>query len=228
MSFDRINTAVYIASASSLENSELYNKAYAGVCDDRRKKVDAFKLAKDRRLSLAAEVLLRHALKSAGYDGTPSGFKYGENGKPYLSGTDIHFNISHSGDFAVCAVSKAEVGCDIEKEETPNLKVAKRFFSADEYVDIIAESTLKRQRELFFRYWTLKESFVKATGLGMKMPLDAFSVTLDGAVSVRQTHDKKDYAFAEYDGIAGYKCAVCIADKECVAEFCTVNLFDLI
>lgn len=73
----------------------------------------------------------------------------------------------------------------------------------------------EERNELFFRYWTLKESFMKATGLGMKLPLDSFSIIIgkNGGISVRQNLDSNNYDFVENGAFHGYKCALCVAGK---------------
>ena len=55
------------------------------------------------------------------------------SGKPYIVDSDIHFNISHSGDYVMCCCSKAPVGCDIQQIKALNIKVARRFFTENEY-----------------------------------------------------------------------------------------------
>ena len=90
----------------------------------------------------------------------------------------MHFNLSHSGSYAVCAVSDAPVGVDIEvRRKNTNLKVAKRFFSQAENDYIDSFETLESREDAFYRIWTLKEAFVKATGEGLSRPLNEFSFT---------------------------------------------------
>jgi Phosphopantetheinyl transferase len=92
-----------------------------------------------------------------------------ETGKPYVVGRDdIHFNLSHSGRLAVCALSqKHEIGIDIELIENGNINaesIARRYFTADEN-----EYLQKSNYGLpgFYRMWTRKESFLKCTGEGL-------------------------------------------------------------
>ena len=95
--------------------------------------------------------------------------------KPYLANiSDIHFNISHSGNFVVCALSDKTVGIDIEQVKPVELKIAKRFFSAGEYEFIAAKADNKTLA--FYKIWTMKESYVKWEGKGLSMPLKSFNV----------------------------------------------------
>ena len=80
----------------------------------------------------------------------------------------------------------------------------------------IGEAIPKRDQrdlrsDLFFRYWTLKESFLKATGLGMKLPMDEFQIRLGTDIDVIQSVDSRRYTFREYDDLPGCRCALCAA-----------------
>ena len=197
------------------------------VSDTRKNKAMSYRFMKDRCLSLGAELLLRDALCDFGIDRTePLEFEYRKNGKPYLSGYDnIFFNLSHSGDYVMCAVSEFEVGCDIQKMDKADMKLAERFFTEREYHAIADLSTEEERRDMFYRYWTLKESFMKVTGLGMQLALDTFEIlignpdsmlkpaadTSDTCITLTQSVDDRTYSFTEYDSIPGYKAAVCTA-----------------
>ena len=202
---------LYAASVAPLADDDLYTAAYRAVSPARQEKTDRFRFEQDKRLSLGAELLLRHALCSAGLDEVPMTFAYGAQGKPQFKDGDVFFNFSHSGEYVVCALAPYEVGCDVEKITPINLNIARRFFFRNEYADIAAQETIKARNELFFRYWTLKESFMKVTGLGMKLPLDAFEIVCAPEITVHQMVDARQYSFAEFDELVGYKCALCAA-----------------
>lgn len=202
---------VYAASVEPLKEEALYARAYAAVSPERRQKADRFRFAADRRLSLGAALLLRCALRAEGLP-VPSGeVVYGEQGKPFWKDSALHFNLSHSGEYALCALAPCEVGCDIAQITPIDLALARRFFTRAEYEAIAAQETPEAQRELFFRCWALKESFLKATGLGLKLPLNAFSFVLGESVSVVQAVDRRSYTFAEFADLPGYRCALCAA-----------------
>jgi len=96
-------------------------------------------------------------------------------GKPYpANAPGIHFNISHSGDIVVCALSDAPVGVDIEVFRAVKPGVAKRFFSDDEN-EFISLGGINPDMA-FFKIWTMKESYVKWEGRGLSALLDTFSV----------------------------------------------------
>lgn len=94
-----------------------------------------------------------------------------EKGKPYLSGGDICFNLSHSGDYVLCTAGDEQVGCDIQEIKKYNEKIAKRFFTEKEY-EALEKSESKESD--FTKLWTLKESVLKYQGDGISGGLDAF------------------------------------------------------
>ena len=103
-----------------------------------------------------------------------------EYGKPFLENHKLEFNLSHSGNFALMAVSQVhKVGVDVERIRS-NLEhdsIARRFFSANEIAELMALPP--DQKELaFFNCWTRKEAYIKAQGLGLTLPLNSFDVSL--------------------------------------------------
>jgi 4'-phosphopantetheinyl transferase len=111
-------------------------------------------------------------------------FTFTVHGKPELAASmkapDLRFNLSHSGDWAVLAVTRGrEVGIDLEQVR-PRVDMeglARRFFAPGEVA--VLTSVAPCERELtFFNCWTRKEAFIKATGEGLSRPLDSFEVSL--------------------------------------------------
>ncbi|GIU13592.1 4'-phosphopantetheinyl transferase superfamily protein [Shewanella sp. MBTL60-007] len=122
-------------------------------------------------------------------------FEYGEKGKPRLSQaqflhTGIHFNISHSGDWLVVGICKQlssnrrgeqdsnslEFGVDIERcRDSTNIHaILSHYFSEPEKEALLA-LPIELQRERFFDLWALKESYIKAKGLGLALSLKSFA-----------------------------------------------------
>ncbi len=210
-----IATKIYAANVTPLKDGALYNAAYYMATEERRKKTDGFRFERDRRLSVGAELLLMKGLEEWGINPKEIKYYYGKNGKPCLAGKqDIYFNISHSGEAVICAVSLFEVGCDIEKVSDVNLKIAERFFCEDEYEMIMSQKTEELKREMFFRLWTLKESFIKLTGMGIGMPMKSFSIKPDkDKIIVKQEHAFNACYFQELFLWKNYKCSVCGFDS---------------
>ena len=125
---------------------------------------------------------------------------------------DIHFNLTHSGDFAAGVCGVGPVGIDVETVGVMKEKTARRFFHGGEYRYLEKIEDEESRREAFFRLWVLKESFMKVTGLGMRLPLNAFEIRLDGReIEVDQTVDDRHYYFKEF-ALENSRMAVCSAD----------------
>ncbi len=128
---------------------------------------------------------LRHLLAS--YVDIPAdtiSFSVGARGKPAVVTPDagVFFNLSHSGDVGVAAVSRSyDVGVDIERERDVSDGLAERFFSSREVASLqVLDGT--RQHAAFFRCWTRKEAFVKATGEGIGRGLNSFDVSIEDSM----------------------------------------------
>lgn len=114
---------------------------------------------------LVSDILLKYVLKTHfSIPMSKLNVQLGELGKPYLpSYPDIHFNISHSGNYVVCAISDSPVGIDIQTNLVYKQRIAKRVLSP-ERVREIEEST--HPDLLFTRYWAEKEAILKMVGCG--------------------------------------------------------------
>lgn len=160
-----------------------------------------FRFEQDSRHFVAARGWLRTVL--ARYlDTSPADlrFDYGAHGKPVLSkGCDLRFNLSHSHDIALLAVTKRrELGIDVEfiKESILGPEIAECCFSAAEIAELRALPR-EQQRAAFFAGWTRKESYIKGTGAGLFGPLDRFTVSLapnESHVSLRVHDDEREAA----------------------------------
>lgn len=99
-------------------------------------------------------------------------------GKPYFPDVPkIHFNLSHCHGLAVCGISESPLGVDAEEIRPLRERVMRRAFSAEE-TQAVHESACPD--ETFFRHWTLKESYVKAIGIGISHPLKSVPFSLNG------------------------------------------------
>lgn len=204
------STTAYFADISPLSDASLFSRVYESVSSERKAKTDRMRFMKDKILSLGAEYLLMCACRDFGIDYRDERIVTGECSKPFFTFSPYFFNLSHSGERAMCIMSRFPAGCDVEKVATPDIKIAERFFAADEYDLINSCSTPKEQNAMFFRIWTLKESFVKCTGQGFHLPPDSFSIQLADGIKVRQTYDGGEYSFFENHFDDGYRYACCI------------------
>lgn len=205
-----MRTGIYIADTTALEDSALFERLYALMPLYRRKKIDAMRLPRDKRLSLGAGAALCKALGDLGQKQMPP-VACGENGKPYFPDLPaLQFNLSHSKTKVMCVISDTAVGCDVEQISAADVRLAKRFFSAKEYEIIADQGSEEAQKRMFCRIWTLKESFMKATGKGFSLPLDQFTVYPDGdQIRLKQALDSERYAFFELPPEDGFCYACC-------------------
>ena len=121
---------------------------------------------------------------------------------------DFHFNISHSGDWVVLATGPSPLGIDVERIKDIDLDIAKRFFSGREYDDLMLKPDEERF-SYFFNLWTLKESYIKAVGKGLSLPLDSFSMVMeDNRITIKTESDDNRF-FRQYPVAAGYKLSIC-------------------
>lgn len=106
----------------------------------------------------------------------------------------------------------------IEEIRPIELDIAERFFAPMEYRRLIRESK-SRQLEYFYDLWTLKESYLKATGAGLTLPLSSFAIHKDrdaGAISISQTHSAHTFYFRQYEVDPSYKLSVCSTEESFV------------
>ena len=176
--------------------------AYKLLPESRKKKVDNFRFEKDKRLSAGAYLLLDELLKEENI--TQPAFKIGEYGKAYISNYEnIYFNMSHSGKLVACAISDMEIGVDVEYNDPEiDLNIAKNYFYNSEYENIMKS---QNPSDEFFKYWVLKESYMKYTGLGFNLPLDSFEIIIDEKITLKNKNHPK---FNLFD-IENYKLATC-------------------
>ena len=161
-------------------------------------------MKEDRALSVGVWALYQKALRESGLS------------------EKMVFNLSHSGHYVLCSIADTETartGCDLEKTGIPRLKVARRFFCRFEWDYIQKKASEDERKEAFYRYWVLKESFMKATRLGMKLPLDAFAIRLsegeDPVLTKKPDTIEGRFYFREYpEPERGFFAAVCSEDPD--------------
>lgn len=151
-----------------------------------------FAFDKDRCLFLVARALLRTTL-SRYAPVAPAAWKFErtERGKLFLSANSpappLRFNISHSQQMAVCAVTcNRNVGVDVESTRRQTDQKIATYFLSDSELSHLHGTDGEARRELFYRYWTLKEAYAKAVGAGLALRFTEFSFRLgaQGAPSI--------------------------------------------
>jgi 4'-phosphopantetheinyl transferase len=179
---------VWRARPASIATPEQHAQARAVLSVDERSQLDRFVLERPRQEYLAAHVLVRTTL-SRYADVAPEAweFRTGPWGRPELVAPNapirLRFNLTHTDGLVACAVTRdRDVGIDAEargrRPTTPDL--ADHFFAPAEAAALRALPEPMRSAR-FLDYWTLKEAYIKARGMGLAIPLDRFWFDLDGA-----------------------------------------------
>lgn len=169
------------------------------------------------------------------------GYCYGPQGKPFLGEEtrqylleqgkkdEIYFNLSHSGKHAVLVISDEPVGIDVECEKKQRLKVARRCFCPEEYEDIVGADSEEEQDARFLLYWTMKESFIKRDGRGMRIPLNSFCIhRREHELSYVDDEERKERLYFRHFYPEG-KCCVSICGQTVESvEMAVVTMDDII
>lgn len=197
---------LYLADISALYDP-LYDSSKISLLPiERQNKILKYKLADDRKRSLAAGMIMDKILIENNIPA--NSIYYGSNGKPYADG--IFFNVAHSGNCAFGVSSDCEIGCDVEIIKQAHLDIAKRFFTESEY-NYISDS--ENKDNIFFKLWTIKESYIKFTGEGLRTPLNSFEIQVnDDNISIIENSKKKS-CFVTHFEFNYHSFAICSTEQ---------------
>lgn len=200
---------IYLAKINPSLSQQKFNTLLQLISEENREKCLRFKFKEDALRTMYGELMVRHVLhKHFSLKNEDIKIVRSDNGKPYIKGCPIHFNISHAGEFVVCAFSEQKVGIDIEKIKDIDLDIAKRFFCQSEYEDLLAQNPTN-QLNYFYSLWTLKESYLKWLGSGMSIPLDSFCFKMTDTNISCLDENRKVTPFFQQFFIEGYKLSLC-------------------
>ena len=163
----------------------------------RRRRLERLRYAPAREASLGAGLLWRFVMERHGVD-PEEPVRFLQAGKPVFTQLeDVHFSLSHSGPYAMCAISDRPIGVDVQQIKPIHMSVARRFHFRER--DWLAEQPQHEQQRAFFRIWTRKEAWVKAVSRDQLLNLDAADVR----------HGAPGWQFGEYRLEEEYLAAVC-------------------
>ena len=121
---------IYLLDCSVLDDDSVFYKYYNLMSAYRKNKIDRLIPRKSKNLSLGAGILLDYYLRQHKLQEKEMVYSFNQSEKPYFSNyPNLCFNLSHSGNIAICVFSDKEVGCDVEQIDKPLEDVAKRFFT---------------------------------------------------------------------------------------------------
>ena len=175
---------VHVWNASLDVSDDTIRNAWAILSPDEVARAEQLRIEKDRKRFVVARGTLRKILSVIlGVPPSVVHFETTIHGKPVLaaehSRAGIQFNLSHSHDLALYAVTQSRrIGIDLEYiREIDALNVAEHFFSREEYENL-RRLPADQQRAAFFTCWTRKEAYIKARGEGLARSLQSFEVSI--------------------------------------------------
>lgn len=162
---------LYFTQAQLNINIDEYDRLWGLLSLDERDRANRLRHHSTRQSFVAARGNLREIL-GAWLNCEPEDiqFGYGDRGKPFVQNHRVHFNLAHSQDLAIYVISNDyAVGIDLEYVDRGRdvIKIAKRYFAEAEQALIMGAGDRYVQQQTFFKAWTLKEAYAKATGQGI-------------------------------------------------------------
>ena len=163
-----------------------------------RLKINRYQRREDRQARLFGRLLLLEGLKSFGYDySNLNCISYNEFGRLFIN-DQVDFNISHSNEYVICSITNAgRVGVDIERIKPFDISEIDQYMTLKELEEIHTASDSCRE---FYKYWTSKESILKADGRGLSASLREMTLNLNKAIFqgqnwfLRQVNIDPDYS----------------------------------
>jgi len=183
--FELENNGVLVLEISTVCSEKHVHDLHRTLSPDERERAEKFLFDHARTTFILTRGVLRAVLGAfTGKDPSEIAFVYETHGKPVLQGeaeNKIHFNVSHTKEKALIAVTRVgDVGIDVEyiRALKYGSRIAERFF-AEEEIKSLRALPKRLQRKAFFTCWARKESFIKAKGGGLTIPLRSFAVSVD-------------------------------------------------
>lgn len=211
-----INLEFFKNDISTFNNLFLYDY----ISCEKKNRIIQYKFEQDTLRSLYAELLVRYiVIKWIGLKNEDITIEKNKYGKPYLyNHPNFQFNISHSGFWIVVAFGNHPVGVDVEKIKEIDLNLIK-YFSTEEKIWLESIALYDARLRYFFKLWTLKESFIKAVGKGLYLPLDSFTIKdLDTAPRILGISSSYYYRLLNLKLNKEYELAVCLTNGEAMSQ----------
>lgn len=159
---------IYSFYIDDFESIPLNDELIALLSEERINKIEKLRRADDKIRSLYSELLARYALKKE-FNLAAEDIKFTMNRfyKPLLVGYEnVHFNLSHSGNWIVCAVSDSPIGIDVEKLETGDNRFIEEILHRKE-IEYIKQFEDNEKNTKYYTFWCLKEAYGKYMGVGL-------------------------------------------------------------
>ena len=215
---------LYFSHPEQITDPELLQRYKSLLTEDELTQMSRYYFAGHRHQYLITRALIRTSL-SAYYPVDPAEWRFGKNdyGKPQISYPEgvfpARFNLSHTDGLIMCGFARDyDIGVDVEdgkRTTRAGLEGLSSYFSAQEIEDL-GKLPPEQQKQRFFDYWTLKESYIKARGMGLAIPLGKFSFKFnENNLSDFSTHpdlndDAKNWQFWRLPMADRYQVAVAV------------------
>ncbi|NSB12641.1 4'-phosphopantetheinyl transferase family protein [Clostridium beijerinckii] len=222
---------IYVVKISDIYEEKI-NRLSLLISSEKKDRINKFIHKKDKIRALIGEILIRSIINAKfNLINKYIIFSKNEYGKPYLKCyPDFKFNISHSGEFVVCAIDNKDIGIDIEYIKNIEYKeIAKKFFSENEF-EYIIKNNIDIQLNKFYEIWTLKESYIKCCGQGLSIPLESFSINIDtyNNINVNINNKTDTHIFTTLYVESDYKMSVCSVNTKITKNITRVDQDELI
>lgn len=196
---------VYVLNIEKFNDPEIYMEARRHISDDRKRKADSMVRTVGKFRSVGAGYLMALGLEAAGLSPFDEKIAFSTYGKPFLPDhPDVHFNLSHSGNYVVCAFADMTVGIDIEEIHAIKPSLVKYALNKQELSMFEALPESKRL-DFFFENWTGKEAFLKHIAKGLSVrPSEIYS---------KYEEKIKSLNFYNWHDIPGYVITLCTAKE---------------
>lgn len=208
---------------SDISDPALLQTYQSLLSENERKQQQQFHFARDRHRYLITRALTRTVLSR--YTSVPADqlvFASNEFGKPHIANESglnqaISFNITHADNLILIGVTRdSALGIDTENSQDREISqdLAEYSFATEEVADFLAQP-VEYQQQRFFEFWTLKESYIKARGMGLSIPLKQFSFRLrhkegvEFAIDALQNDVPERWRFWQFRLVDDYMVAVC-------------------
>ena len=216
----KTHISVYYSCYDTPLPADTFSRLVSVLPEDARPGIYRYRRWEDAHAALLGKHLLLYAFRRLHLDYTLSDIGYTSYKRPFIKGAP-DFNISHSGNIAVCAIAgKGYVGIDIEKPVPLHVEDFRQQFTPEEWDAIRNDPAAP---EIFYRYWTRKEAVLKAAGTGLNEALHELN-TIEDTVSYHQhTWQLKPVTI-----MPGYICHLASNEMDTVINTHAVSISELV
>jgi len=224
---------LWFAIPQTISSPHLLAQYISMLSNEEKKSKDRFHFEQHRHLYLVTRAVEKTLLsRYTGVPVTDLSFEKNEYGKPQLKVDTglpkLYYNISHTENLIMMAVfQEGEVGVDVEflRRSIFPEKIASLCFAPLEILDIASQKTWDEKSERFYEYWTLKESYIKAMGKGLAIPLQNIQFDLTHTGRIFHTDKREKFGYWQQFSFkvdSNYLAAVCISAAS--AYTCSVKM----